>query len=238
MRLQRANLDASWVLTLGGCRLLIDPWLVGSEVDGFAAFSEQWHVHACLTPAEVGPIDAVVLTQPFDDHCHRATLEALPPVPILAVPAADARLARWGVPAERRVRIGADTAWGGLRARHLAPSWADPTHGAVRLEAAEGSLLIAPHGLRASMPVDPVDVLLVTHATYALPLVLGGTVNLGLAAAQELARRCGARVVLDTHAEPKRARGLVAALARPAYPDVPAGVQRWMDLEERGVDAG
>lgn len=235
MRLQRANLDATWILTLGGRRLLIDPWLVGSEVDGFPAFSEQWHVHACMAPEDVGAIDAIVYTQPFDDHCHRATLEALPAVPILAVPAADARLGRWGVPAARRSRIDGRLDWGGLRLTHVAPAALDPTHGALCVAGDDGAVLIAPHGLRAAQPAPPAEVLIVTHATYALPLLLGGTVNLGLDAAQALARRTGARVVLDTHAEPKRARGLVALLARPAYPDVPAGVERWMDLDERVV---
>ena len=235
MRLQRANLDATWILTLGGKRLLIDPWLVGSEVDGHPLFSEQWHVHACMTPADIGPIDAIVLTQPFDDHCHRATLERLPEVPILAVPAAYDRVRSWGIAAERCVRI-ADTTWGALQLHPLRPSALDPTHGALRLEGADGSVLIAPHGLRASTPVEPVDVLLVTHTTYALPFFLGGTVNLGLAAAQDLAKRTGARRVIDTHSEPKRARGLVAALARPTYPPAPPTVERWTDLEERSVD--
>jgi L-ascorbate metabolism protein UlaG (beta-lactamase superfamily) len=235
MRLQRANLDATWILTLGGRRLLIDPWLVGSEVDGHPLFSEQWHVHACMAPGDVGPIDAIVLSQPFDDHCHRATLERLPKVPILAVPAADDRLTNWGFASERRVRI-SDTDWGALQLHHLRPSALDPTHGALRLEGADGSVLIAPHGLRASTPVAPVDVLLVTHTTYALPFFLGGTVNLGDAAAQDLARRTGARRVIDTHSEPKRARGLVAALARPTYSTVPPTVECWTDLDERSFD--
>jgi L-ascorbate metabolism protein UlaG (beta-lactamase superfamily) len=226
MRLRRANLDASWVLTLGGARLLVDPWLVGSEVDGFAWFSEQWHVGACLAPEDLGDIDAVVLTQPFDDHCHLPTLEQLPAVPILAVPAA-----------ARVVPISTETRWEDLTFGHVAPPALAPTHGAVRIDGPDGRVLIAAHGLRADTPVDPVDVLLVTHATYALPWWLGGTVNLGADAARALAARVGARVIVDTHAERKRARGLVAAVARPAYPapaDLP-GVRVWEDLEEREV---
>jgi L-ascorbate metabolism protein UlaG (beta-lactamase superfamily) len=237
MRLRRANLDASWVLTLGGARLLVDPWLVGSEVDGFGWFSEQWHTGPCLAPEDLRDIDAVVLTQPFDDHCHLPTLARLPPVPILAVQAAAARLRRAGFPAERLTAIAAETRWEGLTLRHLPPPALAPTHGAVRVEGPDGRALIAAHGLRPDAPADPVDVLLVTHATYALPWWLGGTVNLGADAAKALAERVGARIVVDTHAEQKRARGLVAAVARPAYPaaaELP-GVRVWVDLEERDL---
>jgi hypothetical protein len=112
----------------------------------------------------------------------------------------------------------------------------DPTHGALRLEGPDGSVLIAPHGLRASAPVEAVDVLLVTHTTYALPFFLGGTVNLGPIAAQDLARRTQARRVIDTHSEPKRARGVVAALARPTYPAAQPGMESWLDLDERSLE--
>jgi L-ascorbate metabolism protein UlaG (beta-lactamase superfamily) len=36
----RLNADATWWCTFAGTRVLFDPWLTGSEIDGFAAFHQ------------------------------------------------------------------------------------------------------------------------------------------------------------------------------------------------------
>jgi hypothetical protein len=87
--LQRVNRDTSWVLTMGAVRLLLDPWLVGAEVDGVAWFHRAELAHAPVPVDALGALDAVVVSQPFADHCHLETLALLPPtLPVLAVPAA------------------------------------------------------------------------------------------------------------------------------------------------------
>ena len=111
--LQRVNMDTSWLLTLGTDdddhdappragpdaapppppRILLDPWLVGAEVDGVDWFNRQVHAVAPLPIAELGRIDAIVVSQPFSDHCHEETLRLLDPaLPIYAVPGALGRL--------------------------------------------------------------------------------------------------------------------------------------------------
>ena len=100
--LHHLNADSSWLLQLphpypNSARrcynILIDPWLSGSQVDYFPWFSEQWHgtPSACSSIAAVEdvarqsgddqvdhPIDLVIISHEFTDHCHRATLTQLP----------------------------------------------------------------------------------------------------------------------------------------------------------------
>jgi L-ascorbate metabolism protein UlaG (beta-lactamase superfamily) len=246
MQLQRVNLDSSWRVQLGTTRLLLDPWLQGSEIDGFSWFSEQWHTGPCVPPERfIGgdapttsgkiPIDAIVITQPFDDHCHLETLGALPvSIPIFAVPSAIPRLRRGGVAAARLTPIPATGVQAGDSTLRYHPArWLDPTHGAVSVTANDGArLLVAPHGL-LDWRDGAVEVLLVTHTRYALPWFVGGTVNLGVEAARTLAVTTRARYVVDTHSEPKRAAGWVSRLATPEYPSQPDGVLCFQDLEPR-----
>jgi L-ascorbate metabolism protein UlaG (beta-lactamase superfamily) len=45
LSIQRLNMDNTWWVNWGGTSLLLDPWLIGSEVDGFSWFNEQWHAN-------------------------------------------------------------------------------------------------------------------------------------------------------------------------------------------------
>jgi L-ascorbate metabolism protein UlaG (beta-lactamase superfamily) len=71
-----------------GAKLLVDPWLVGT-----LSFGEtQWLLEASkyLPPdidAVLQGVDAILITQNLDDHCHLPTLKALPKtLPIIAQP--------------------------------------------------------------------------------------------------------------------------------------------------------
>ena len=59
MLLQRLNMDNSWFLDLGGCRLLIDPWLEGQEVDYFPWFNTQryWSDHILELREQIAALD-------------------------------------------------------------------------------------------------------------------------------------------------------------------------------------
>jgi hypothetical protein len=100
--------------------LLLDPWLQGPQSDVAWWFSTQWHVVApgVATVAELDAalreverrglgsageaparscIDAVVISHEFTDHCHRATLEELPPdTPVFAADVAAQLIRGWG----------------------------------------------------------------------------------------------------------------------------------------------
>ncbi|MEM9213633.1 MAG: MBL fold metallo-hydrolase [Cyanobacteria bacterium P01_F01_bin.150] len=78
----------SWLLELGGQRILIDPWLVESLV--FA--NSPWLFKGDRAqPLESLPenIDLIVLSQGLEDHAHQPTLEKLDKtIPVVASPAA------------------------------------------------------------------------------------------------------------------------------------------------------
>lgn len=66
----------SWLIELGGCRILLDPWLIGSLTFGGQAWffqgqrSQDWGI-----PAD---IDVILLSQGLPDHAHQPTLQQLP----------------------------------------------------------------------------------------------------------------------------------------------------------------
>lgn len=78
----------SWLLELGGCRILVDPWLVGSLI--FA--NSPWLFKGDRAqPLESLPenIDLILLSQGLEDHAHRPTLEQLDrTIPVVASPSA------------------------------------------------------------------------------------------------------------------------------------------------------
>jgi len=94
----------------------------------------------------------------------------------------------------------------------------------------EASIVYAPHGLILSGPTAQclskvskgskrVSLCLITASTYDLPLIIGGTVNLGLDRALPLLRALRPKYLIDTHSEQKKATGFVPMVARTSYPN-------------------
>ena len=227
LSLTALNADASWLLTLGLVRIAIDPWLVGAEIDGCTCFNTQSHAFSCVSPAEVGILTAVILTQGFSDHCHEETLLLLLGSPIVfAAPGALARARKCLGYARVRSLDTLPTFLTGWRATHVSPPLLEPTHGAVLIESPSGSVLVAPHGLRASalnqlritckVISRPLTVL-ATTVTYKLPFWLGGTVNLGLLNAHAICVAVSADIFHSSHSEKKFSRGCVPQLATTHY---------------------
>jgi hypothetical protein len=75
----------------------------------------------------------------------------------------------------------------------------------------------APHGTRKIAQQKEASVLLTTVTTYQLPFYLGGTVNLGLNKALQLAEQLNVKTVISTHDEQKRQEGMVARLSKRTY---------------------
>ena len=44
LSVKRLNLDSSWYILFSKDPFIIDPWLVGSEIDGFKWLNQQWHI--------------------------------------------------------------------------------------------------------------------------------------------------------------------------------------------------
>lgn len=83
LSLTHLNADTSWLLRFpvpsGTLTLLLDPWFTGTQTDFHRFFSRQAHVvpPSVTSPAELGSVDAVVVSHEFTDHCHEATLCAV-----------------------------------------------------------------------------------------------------------------------------------------------------------------
>lgn len=231
LHIQRLNLDSSWWIGWGGAGLVLDPWLIGSEVDIARWFNEQWHVLDPVSPEDLPPHDAVLVTQSYSDHCHEQTLRMLDPsLPLYGSPKAVARMRRDPLLAPRVQSIpdalsGETLAMGNLHCSMLDPRRRmDPVYYGLLLEHEGEALVYAPHGFALDAALAErleglrVRLVMSTCITYRLPGLLGGTVNPGLNAALRLARACSAEALIDTHDEDKRARGLVHRVARVLRP--------------------
>jgi L-ascorbate metabolism protein UlaG (beta-lactamase superfamily) len=86
-----------WVWELAGVRVLVDPWLVGElDFDIPAFYSAKKRVTGNMTVDSLPPLDAVLITQSLDDHCHLKTLRAVaerrPDIRVIAPPSAQSKL--------------------------------------------------------------------------------------------------------------------------------------------------
>lgn len=192
----------SWLLTVGGLRILVDPWLVGELVFG----QQTWlfkgeHPQPKPLPEN---IDLILLSQGLEDHAHPPTLKALDrSIPVVGSPSA-AKVAK-------DLGYGQVTALGHgetftlnelvtIRAVPGAP--VGPTtveNGYILRDGAAGaSLFYEPHGFhRAEIQQEgPVDVVITPVLDLALPLV--GPIIRGQKGALELVDWLQPQVVLPT----------------------------------------
>ena len=228
--LQRLNMDSSWRITMSGVSFLVDPWLVGSEVDGYRWLNEQWHVTQPVAIDDIGEYEFILITQSYDDHLHPQTLELLDSAkPLLATAKAYKRLQR-KFPKREIHKIGEDGSgleFGELVFKSYRPKKVlDPVYFAVSMhDPAGNSIFYAPHGFTLSekqlgkLVTDSVDLLITTFTDFKLPAILGGHVNPGTAHAEALALQIRPKQVIHTHDEPKEMKGLVAKYAKVEYPD-------------------
>lgn len=108
MKLTRIDLN-SWIFTVAGQTILVDPWLV----DPLVFYGLPWLFTAyhntplAFTPETLPPIDLILLSQGQDDHCHKPTLSRLDrSIPVIASAAAAK-----GVTALGYHQVTALTAW-------------------------------------------------------------------------------------------------------------------------------
>ena len=230
IEMQRLNHDSSWHFSWQGKSFLLDPWLVGSEIDGFRWLNEQWH-RTPPVPIEALPhYDFIVISQSYEDHCHLQTLERLPAgVPILATGKAFRRLKK-RFP-QRNILLIPDV--GQSPALHVAgldflafrpDKRLDPIYYALLIaEPGAKALFYAPHGFtltpaqKAALHPYDVQVLMATFTDFRLPAWLGGHVNPGMDNVEALCQLLQPRWLLNTHDEEKIARGLVARFAEIEY---------------------
>jgi hypothetical protein len=223
-------MDTSWALTWAGQTLLIDPWLIGSEIDGFSWFNEQWHATPPVPIGDLGEYHSIVISQSYSDHLHKETLDALEKVPCISTPSAVRRLKK-DAPG-RAIRVlpelctGKWLSDGELQLAYLDPGrMIDPIYNGVVIRHQQEVVVYFPHGFTLTPgqldQLKPYNtlVLITSFSRFKLPVFLGGAVNPGMGNALKLVEALNPQRVVHTHDENKHARGLVKKIAKVDYPD-------------------
>ena len=226
-------MDNSWQIKWDGTTILLDPWLIGSEIDGFSWFNEQWHATLPVSIAGAGQSDIVLVSQPYSDHCHSGTIRQLSYTRLIAVRPAKKRLEKELKPAKPITEIpDAKDSWltyGSLQIAKLTPDrWIDPIYHAIIIRQGKDAILYAPHGF--VLNEDQMSVvrgfrfrlLITTFTHFTLPAILGGLINMGMDGAKKLAAQIQPAHIINTHDEQKKGKGLVMKIARATYADVAA----------------
>ena len=231
-------MDTSWALTWDETSILIDPWLVGSEIDGFGWFNEQWHATAPVAIRDLGNYSSILVSQKYSDHCHQQTLQALDHVPLIVTPSAAKRVTREMPASEIQILpelcSGKWLERGGLKLAYLDPGrLIDPIYNGVVIRRGQEVVVYFPHGFILStaqlgiLKTYDILMLITSFSTFRLPFFLGGSSNPGKENALHLVEILNPRKVVHTHDENKHARGLVKKIAKVDYPD-PAALEASM----------
>lgn len=229
-------MDSSFLLTIGEASLLLDPWLTGPEIDGFELFNKALHAAPCMDMRLLQDARKdIIVSLPFSDHCHEDTLNSLQLCRrIYATKEACSRIRKDKRLQDRQlIEIGSETTAVGDRSCYVraipASGILDFTHAGLVIEDEKHRVIYAPHGLNLTgttlvflnemMAEKTKDTTLcVTCSAYHVPFYLGGTVNLGLNAALELAQLVKPDRIIDIHSEQKTTTGLIPLLASTSYP--------------------
>lgn len=231
LQIQRLNLDNSWWMNWGSPSFIIDPWLIGSEIDGGSWFNEQWHATPPVAFDKIPDYSSIIITQSYPDHCHLETLALLPAEKtIYSVPKALGKMRKKlkgreiiempNLEKEGWMKIG------DIEIGYFHPGrWIDPIYYGVLIKKGDEIVFHAPHGFAPSKAQVErikelnIHLLITTFTHFKLPVFLGGDVNPGSKAAKKLSKTLGAKYVINTHDEEKHAKGLVSKIAKVTYPD-------------------
>ncbi len=204
MKITRLELN-SWIIEIAGQTILIDPWLV----DPMTFFGSPWLFKATHKPPQnhipdsLPNVDFILLSQSFDDHCHKPTLEQLDhSIPVVASPAAAKIVRDLGytqvIPLNAwQKHIGA---YGlEIMATPSAPASSGGENGYLLKGGAE-SLYYEPHIFPASQPiasyVSNLDVAIAPVVGQVFPLI--GQVIMGPQEALTMVKNLKPRVVMST----------------------------------------
>jgi hypothetical protein len=211
MQLTKLNADSSWMFHFDGLHILVDPWFTASQVDFHPLFSRQYHLDEQPSVATLRKPDYIFISHRYTDHCNKETLlQFSKEIPLLALPSILKKIAKWGhfkklIPLSE---VPFDI--------QLIATRQNLVHKAYLITCSSGKLLYVPHGAKLKKGCAA-DVVIASTLRYELPFFLGGTINLGLKVAVDLKESVGAQHLLCTHAEQKRAEGLVAVLAKKKF---------------------
>jgi len=229
IKIQRLTEDSSWHLKWNELSLLIDPWLVGSEIDGFKWLNEQWHSTEPVPINDLPKYDTIVVSQSYEDHCHTPTIEQLNPAfNILATQKAYKKLKK-NFKSRNIIQIPNDDSlhYMSYGIRCFTPKkLLDPIYYAILItnEQNEG-IFYSPHGFSLQkeelqqLKNIKIKILITTFTEFDLPSYLGGKVNPGLNNVHQLNDQIQPEVIINTHDEEKIMKGIVSKKARVTYAD-------------------
>ncbi len=230
MRLQRLNLDASWHFTFGDLKFVIDPWLIGSEIDGFKWLNEAWHIKEPVKLEEIPAFDFIVITQSYEDHCHLNTLDLMDgQIPILATGKAYHRLLKKYPKREILLipNLGETLDYKGYSFSSIKPNRRlDPIYYALVIaDKNKEALFYAPHGFALTKEeltqINSLKfkLLATTFTKFQLPSIMGGLVNPGMENVRTLYKQLSPKHLVNTHDEQKKMSGIVSKLGKVKYAD-------------------
>lgn len=167
----------SWLIELGGKRILLDPWLVGSLVFGNLDWLFRGSRHSDRTIPD--NIDLILLSQGLEDHAHPPTLKQLDrSIPVVGSPNAAKVVRELGYTNVTALQHGETfTLEHQLEIKATPGSPIGPTlveNGYLFKELSSGSTLYyEPHGFHSPSLKEaaPVDVVITPIIDLALPLI-------------------------------------------------------------------
>lgn len=194
----------SWLIEMGGKRILLDPWLVGSLSFGNLTWLFEGKKNTDRPIPE--NIDLILLSQGLPDHAHPPTLEKLDrAIPVVGSPGAAKVVEKMGYTQVTALAHGETfTLAGQLQIQAFPGSPVGPTlveNGYLLTDLEQSTrLYYEPHGYHSPTLKDfaPVDVVITPIIDLKLPLL--GSVIKGSASAVEAAEWLRPQVILPTAA--------------------------------------
>lgn len=193
----------SWLIEMGGQRILLDPWLIGSLIFG----NMPWLFRGRHTQPRAIPesIDLILLSQGLEDHAHPETLQHLDHhIPVVASVNAAKVVKGWEYTQVTALAHGESTTVGNLTIQAVPGSPIGPTlveNGYLLTDTQTGQrLYYEPHGNHDSslQNTAPVDVVITPVIDLALPLV--GPIIKGRKSALKVVQWLRPQVILPTAA--------------------------------------
>ncbi len=224
-------MDTSWWISWGGTSFIVDPWLIGSEIDGGTWFNEQWHVTEPVAIKDIPEYDFILITQSYNDHCHKETIAALENKShIKATSKAYYKTRKWGL-AENLEELPDFSAYkkdsNELGYYSLHPgNRIDPVYYGVAIVNGDEAIVLASHGFKLNNDQQSwlskfnVRLLITSFSEIQLPGFMGGKVNPGMDNVHELFNTLKPQHIINTHDEQKTAKGLVMKIAKTKYADL------------------
>ena len=246
IQVQRLNMDNSMFLKIGGLKVLIDPWLEGTEVDFFGWFNTQWHRTPPLPYKQLPDFDVVLITQKYPDHFHVETLKKILPKNIIA-PKSLTKKIKSMLPNSSLTTLDSinnQVTVNNVRITFLPTKRKmDPIYDAFILDDGQVSIFLATHGFQTSEKdivqiknASPCHLLINPFNHYKLPVILGGVVSPGIDGVKHLCKVLHPKKVIATHDEDKHAKGLVSKLARIIRPSSSEALKKISWLGDRYLE--